>query len=161
MKINKRSQIAVFIILGVIISGLILTAVVYRPKENVKPEINKIDPINAAKFVIKCLKYQKRNIENLQNSISLSYEELLNFPKESINKLSRFIPEIADINPNQNFTAHNFKSITMGMVNLNEEKISNLIVSQIKDINYVFKSEMEILTYFGYELINERMQNKY
>jgi hypothetical protein len=56
MRINmkKKSQIAVFIVLAVLIGGLILTAVIYRPKEDIKPVINKIDPINS--FVLNCLK---------------------------------------------------------------------------------------------------------
>jgi len=52
---SKKSQVAVFIILAVIIAGLILAAIVYRPDEDIKkPDVNKIDPINS--FVSDCLK---------------------------------------------------------------------------------------------------------
>ena len=51
---NKKSQLTVFVIVAVIIAGLILTAMFYRPKEDIKPNLNKIDPISA--FVTDCIK---------------------------------------------------------------------------------------------------------
>ena len=112
---------------------------------------------SAAKFTIKCLKYQKRNIENEKNLLFFTYEELCNKKEKIINDIHNFIPEINDIDINKKFKAHNFKSEKyMHITNLNQEKINLLKARDLKIINKYFKQEREILDYFNYTIIEEK-----
>ncbi len=117
-------------------------------RENYSPE-------DAAKFAIKCLKYQKLNLETLpqENILELSYRELTENPERSINKISNFLPELGDINVNQEFNAHNYKNEKMKIMNLNKEKIRKLKDHEIQRINTVFHKAKDILSHFKYEMI--------
>ena len=108
----------------------------------------------AAEFALKCLRYQKENRENEKNILFLSYEDLCDKKDDSIKKIQEFIPELGSINIDREFSAHNFKTGgKMRIQNLNDEKISKLSSEQIRVINSFFKKEEDLLTYFGYTLI--------
>lgn len=108
----------------------------------------------AAKFALKCLRYQKYNIENEKNLLFLSYEDLCDKKKYSIQKIEEFIPALGAINSDLEFKAHNFKTkARMKVKNLNYEKISKLTSDQKKVINSYFKKEVDLLNYFGYKII--------
>lgn len=110
-------------------------------------------PDSAAQFAIRCLKYQKQNIEQLSNTLVISYEELTTNPGHFAEKLSGFIPELEDINIHKKFTAHNFLNDNINIQNLNEQKIKKLSNLEIQTINFVFIEEKEILDYFKYKII--------
>ena len=108
----------------------------------------------AADFALKCLRYQKQNKENERNILFLSYEDLCNNKEEVVEKIEQFIPELGAINSDLKFSAHNFKARgKMRIQNLNDEKINKLSSEQIKIINSYFKTEEELLNYFGYSII--------
>ena len=114
---------------------------------------HKKNPKDAALFSVKCLWYQKKNIENLKRVIFFKYEDLVISPENIKEKIIHFIPELEDITLNHTFHAHNFKKIPMKITNLNDEKISQLTQEQLNGINQIFESEREILQYFNYDLI--------
>jgi len=100
------------------------------------------------------LKYQKKNIEQLNNILVTSYEKLTEKPFEIVDSLIKFLPDLKSINVNQEFSAHNFKNQKyMKIQNLNQEKIDSLSSYQIKEINTIFKKEVELLSFFEYNLI--------
>ena len=72
----------------------------------------------------------------------------------SIERIKDFLPDLGNINPDLEFSAHNFKKKgKMKVQNLNNEKISKLSNSKIKEINSYFIKEKDLLDYFGYTLI--------
>ena len=108
----------------------------------------------AAKFALKCLQYQKSNIETEKNLLFFTYEELCENRKQVVKTIISFIPELKDIKSEQKFTAHNFKTKDgMEITNLNTEKISKLTKEQLNEINNHFKKEEELLKYFNYTII--------
>tara|TARA_B100001758_G_C18373778_1_gene593023 strand:+ start:13 stop:819 length:807 start_codon:yes stop_codon:yes gene_type:complete len=108
----------------------------------------------AAKFAIKCLKYQKKNIENENNLLFFSYEEMCENTHQVVSKIQEFIPSTSDIKLKKKYNAHNFKSDKrMTINNLNQEKIKKLDKEQIKVINSYFIKEKELLEYFNYSII--------
>ncbi|MGK0308822.1 MAG: hypothetical protein ACI8RP_001789 [Urechidicola sp.] len=65
------------------------------------------DAETAAIFTLKCLRFQKKNIETLESSIAISYEELASNPSRFVDKISTILPELNDINTSKEFSAHN------------------------------------------------------
>ena len=115
---------------------------------------NGISIESATEFALRCLKYQKHNIENEKNVLLLTYEELCDNKYESISKIQSFIPEIGSLVVNREFSAHNFKTKgKMKIYNLNSEKINRLESHQISIINTYFIREKALLDYFGYSII--------
>lgn len=111
------------------------------------------NPTKAAKFALKCLEFQKKNIEELNNTIGISYEDLTSNISDTAQGLIKFLPELLGINYNQEFSAHNFRNEKMKITNLNSENISRLTKDQINEINIIFKHKKSILDYFNYEII--------
>lgn len=107
----------------------------------------------AAQFVLKCLKMQKANLDQCKRSILIRYEDLVNEPKKSRDKMILFLLEIEKININRHFKAHNFKNRPLPITNLNQEKIAKLSAEQIQQISQVLQSEKSLLSFFDYTLI--------
>ena len=109
----------------------------------------------AAKFALKCLRYQKKNNEVEKNILLISYEDLCDNTKTSIKKIKNFIPSIGEIKVDIEFSAHNFKTKgKMKIQNLNKEKIEKITKRDLKLINAIFNKEQDLLEYFGYSIIN-------
>ena len=108
----------------------------------------------AANFVLKCLRFQKRNKIEVKNSLFISYEDLCDKKDEVMRKIQDFIPELNDINSDLEFSAHNFKTKgKMKVRSLNAEKIEKLTKDQMREINSHFIKERELLAFFGYTII--------
>ena len=108
----------------------------------------------AAKFAIKCLKYQRKNIENEKDLLFITYEELCEKTPHIINKINEFLPYKTSIKIKEKYNAHNFKSDKKMIIsNLNQEKIKKLSEKQLEIINSYFKKERELLKYFNYSII--------
>lgn len=110
-------------------------------------------PEESAEFAINCLIYQKQNLESLQRTFQLSYEELTDNPARMSESLSNFLPEISDIVTDKEFNAHNFKNQKMKITNLNSEKISLLTNEELDRINSVFRKNDTLFHYFNYEIM--------
>ena len=109
----------------------------------------------AANFAIKCLKYQKLNIEKEKNLLFFTYEQLCEDQNTTIQKIIDFIPELFDIKTNIEFNAHNYKTKGgMSITNLNQEKITKLSSQDILTINTIFKKNISLLTFFNYQIID-------
>ena len=108
----------------------------------------------ATDFTLKCLHYQRENIEREKNILFFTYEELCEKEEQTIEKISKFLPEIKDIKANSKFKAHNFKTKSaMQIVNLNNEKISKIDKTHLSIINQILLKEKELLDYFNYNII--------
>ena len=108
---------------------------------------------DAAKIAISCLENQKKNIENLKNSIHFSYEDLVAQPNEIKQKILAFYPDLGEIKINQKFLSHNLLNQKISLQNLNQKKIKLLNKNQLEAINHIFRAKVELLNYFNYELV--------
>lgn len=106
----------------------------------------------SADFAIKCLYYQKRNIETLKKTLPFSYEDLTENPSQTKERIIKFLPELSDISLENEFNAHNFKNEKMKISNLNFEKMKLISHSDLECINSIFKNELNVLSYFNYTL---------
>ena len=108
----------------------------------------------AAEKYISYLKFQKNNVENLENTLIVSYEELSDNPLKTKNKICSFLPELKDININLKFNAHNMHQIKkMGIINLNKASIASLNKKQVEIINTILKKDQDLIKYFNYSLL--------
>lgn len=112
---------------------------------------NKSTATNAAKFVIKCLQFQKNNNEKLKKSLFFTYEELCDNTNQIKFRIEKFMPEIGTLNIKK---AHNFRRKKLVFNNNNSKKIKLLTNDQIIEINSVFSKHVDLLNYFNYELIS-------
>ena len=116
---------------------------------------NNTDPEYAANFALQCLEYQKKNIEQLENVILISYEELTKKHMDIKKILVSFLPELSDINTNKRFSAHNIRGKrNMKITNLNAEKINKIKKNHLEIINTTFKQKSNLLNYFKYKILN-------
>ena len=115
---------------------------------------NRYSPEEAAHFVTNTLNYQKKNLEQLQNTVLITYELLVESPEEFKNTIHRFLPELNDIRTEGFFSAHNFYNKPQEITNFNKEKIERLSKGQLLEINRVFERESKLLQYFGYSIID-------
>lgn len=112
---------------------------------------NNFSAEKAADFVIRCLDYQRRNIENNKCLLFITYEELCDRKEDVLKKLIKFIPELSDIKIDIKFSSHNFKTNKpMGIKNLNDEKILKISKSNFKIIDAIFKERKDLLDFFNY-----------
>ena len=140
-----------------VFKDIYLLAMVRNPYAHVQSIMtrNKTSVENAIEFTLKCLRYQKENRESEKNILFLTYEDLCNNTEGSIEKIHEFLPNLGALKIDIKFTAHNFKNKgKMKIKNLNNEKINRLSTEQIKIINSYFSKEEELLSYFGYSIIN-------
>ena len=114
----------------------------------------KTDILNATNKYISYLKYQKYNLQKLENTILITYEELTDSPLITKDKLSNFLPKLNDIKIDIKFNAHNIlEKKEMKITNLNHQSISSLSKKQINIINSVLEKEKDLVNYFNYSII--------
>ena len=110
--------------------------------------------LDATKKYISYLNFQKDNLEKLENTLLISYEELTDNSIHTKEKIVKFLPELNDINFNLKFNAHNMlEKKEMGITNLNQKSIESLSNDQIQSINSILKKEKDLLDFFNYTII--------
>ena len=110
-------------------------------------------PQKAAEFSVRCLKFQKTNIESFRNALPLSYEEVTKNPHKAKELIVKFLPELSDICVDKEFNGHNFNNEKLTIRDLNKEKINRLTASDLEVVNSIFKEKHQVLSFFNYELI--------
>lgn len=111
--------------------------------------------IEAAESVVMQLKYQRKNIEDLDDLIFFIYEDLTDKTGEVKEVIVDFISELKDIDIEIESKAHNILNKKMKIKNLNYLKIKRLTQKDFKDINSIFNKNKDILSYFKYEIIEK------
>ena len=111
------------------------------------------DILDATKKYITYLNFQKDNLEKLENTLLISYEELTDNPIQTKKKIISFLAELNDININLKFNAHNMlEKKEMGINNLNQKSIDSLSNDQIQSINSILEKEKDLLDFFNYTI---------
>jgi len=113
------------------------------------------DPARAARFAVRCLRYQQHNLARLDKVLHVTYEELTEYPAEATGKIERFLPALGALNPHLEFDAHNYKAKKLPITNLNTEKIGKLSREEIGQMSAVFRQHKDILDFFHYEIMSE------
>lgn len=110
------------------------------------------DAQGAAEFTVHCLKQQARNAEELKNTLCFTYEELAGDPKSVSQKIQFFLPQIGALGHNQKFKTRSIDGkISRGIVDLNQKKIHNLSITDLKKINAILKRNSNVMNYWGYK----------
>lgn len=105
--------------------------------------------IRIAKHALRCLQICKRLDLNLSNSLSFTYEMLVNFPKDIADNLVEFIPELGQLKFNKKFIIHSGPPTSIQ--NFNEKHINNLNSTQINTINSILNEDRSVMEYWGYK----------
>ena len=96
---------------------------------------------------IKCAKYQKYNLENLNNTILVSYEECCNDLEKVISKITNKIPELGKIFNNSHPKFNNERGNL-----IHSNKVDR--VKEKKKKNKILKKNIDLVKYFGYNIID-------
>ena len=140
------------------LQGAFFIAIVRNPYAQAEGIIrrNGATPEYAAKFALKCLRFQRDNyLLDMKNILFISYEDLCEKQVDVVKSIVNFIPDLEYIKIDSMFTAHNFKSNkAMKVQNLNNEKIKRLSDKQLKVMSNIFSEEPELLQFFNYKILN-------
>ena len=105
----------------------------------------------AAEHVAACMAWQRRNIEDYQQSgLFFTYEEMCAAPGEVARRIRGLVPELADLNLRQRLPAKDYNEM---LTDMNPRQIASLTGEQIATFNEVFCEQQELLRYFGYDLL--------
>lgn len=106
----------------------------------------------AAKHIVNCFYYQKKNVEDNYNlGIFFTYEDMCSNPKPIEEKIKSFMPVLDDIKLEQKVPV---KGLYDEMLrDMNHQQISRLTKKEIFRINRIFKPNEGILNHFGYKLL--------
>jgi len=111
------------------------------------------NPRMAAKKTINLLKRQTENARMLENAIHFTYEELTDNPREIAEKIEAFIPQLGSLDYQGKFKVHSIDGmVTREIVNFNQKKINNIAPRNFDEFNKIFKKNLDVLDYWGYEL---------
>lgn len=94
--------------------------------------------------------YQKYNLETLNNVMQISYEEFAQDPIATKHKMLEFCPELETLDIPDKL---HVKDRVSHIRNFNQEQIEELKKEDLQAISDVLRSRLDLLDYFGYELI--------
>lgn len=111
--------------------------------------------IEAANAWVTYAQYQKANIEQLNNLIFFKYEDLTEKTPEVKAQISKFLPELIDIDTNRAFHVHSIDGLTSNTImNFNDKKIAQLSPNDINTINAVLNNYCPLMGFFNYQYIS-------
>jgi hypothetical protein len=96
---------------------------------------------------VTCAKYQKYNLENLENKILIKYEDLCNNLEEIKIKIKNFLPELDKLEIIEN----NNSNVKLNKINKNT--VNRVLGVEWK--NYHLKKNKDIVNYFGYNILED------
>ncbi len=133
---------------------IVMTRNPYAWCAGMKPRMPENSYTHIATTWIDRIKYQKYNIENLSQVLFFSYEQFCDDPEGVAKMISKFIPELSDIDVKSKFTVPSKSGISKkSITNFNFSAISKLSQKDIEEISNVLKYENTLLKYFSYEIM--------
>jgi len=120
----------------------------------------KLSYTEAAESWVMRAQYQIKNIQGLENVISLTYEDMAEDAANVRNKILNFMPELQDLDFDSPVKA---KSIVGGeknkIVNYNSIKTNSLSTKDLNEINSVLENYPDVMEFFGYNYLYPNMQH--
>jgi Sulfotransferase family len=108
----------------------------------------------AANFSMMCLRTQLRNSRELDDTLVLTYESLVQNPAEVCRQLSAFVPELGDLDHNASFEIHSIDgTLNRPITDLNAKKIAALPADTLAAINDIFIHHRDTIEAWGYHLL--------
>jgi len=117
-----------------------------------------------------CLYYLQGQMVNacaLEHNITVTYEAFTERPAEIANQIETFIPGIGPLDYESDFRARAVgddmaveRSKARKLRNLNDEKIALLSRDDIEEVNRVLEQHLEIIEFFGYDLIEPTAEHQ-
>ena len=109
--------------------------------------------ITAAKHIMTCFAYQKKNIERFKdNAVFFTYEQMCRDPENIEQQIKYLFPELLDIVLRQKLPVKGLYNEELR--NMNNDQIARLMPEDLQQINMVFKQHKDLMSYFGYPLRN-------
>jgi len=103
----------------------------------------------AAEHIVRCLHYQRRNIDaQLANSVTFTYEDLCDHTNSVKQKIQELVPELIDLNFVRKVSVKGQPA--SHIENRNTQQISALKPEAFENINNVFGEHQALLESFGY-----------
>jgi hypothetical protein len=109
-------------------------------------------PTAAARHVVNCLDWQRRNIETHgERGVFFTYEEMCDEPEAVEAKIRALVPELGDLRLRQRLLVKG--SYHEMLTNMNGRQIARLDAAQIAAFNRAFRERRDLLEHFGYEIL--------
>ena len=114
-------------------------------------------PDAAARHVVNCLDYQRRNLETHgERGVFFTYEAMCDEPEEVEAKIRALVPELDDLRLRQRLPVKYGRgkpSYDEMLTNMNGRQLARLDATQIETFNRVFRPRRDLLDHFGYEIM--------
>jgi hypothetical protein len=101
-----------------------------------------------------CLRRQLENARQLDDSLAMTYEALVQDPAEACAKLAAFMPALGDMDHAGHFEVHSIDgTVKRPITDLNSKKIATLSATSLAAMNEVFMQHSETISAWGYSLM--------
>lgn len=108
----------------------------------------------AANFSMMCLRTQLKNARELEDTLVLTYEALVQNPAQACQRLATFMPELSDMDPTASFEVHSIDgTLNRPITDLNTKKIAALPADTVTALNEIFMHHSETFAAWGYDLL--------
>lgn len=107
----------------------------------------------AANFALMCLRTQRRNADSADDTLTLTYESLVQDPSAACERLTAFVPELGPLDHGASFEVHSVDgTLTRQITDLNGQKMAALTPDSLSSLNEVFAPARDLLAAWGYDL---------
>ncbi len=108
----------------------------------------------AARHVVTCFEYQRRNIAAYgRRGVFFTYEAMCAEPERVASEIRALVPELDDLNLRQRLRVRRYNE---ALADMNARQIARLKPVQIATCNRVFRTHRDLFHHFGYELLDGR-----
>jgi Sulfotransferase family len=115
---------------------------------------NQFTAKRAANFSMMCLRRQLENARQLQDTLVMTYESLVEDPDAMCRKMTAFLPELGNLDHARHFEVHSIDgTLNRPITDLNSKKIATLSGTTLALLNDVFSQHIETISAWGYPLI--------
>jgi hypothetical protein len=105
----------------------------------------------AAERSVHSLLYQKRNLRGLADILLIRYEDLVDDPADTRERLLAFLPALQSLDIDRKFTSH-YRRSSFTITDMNVGKIERIAAPDLRAISAVLAPHAELLEFFGYDL---------
>ena len=114
-------------------------------------------PAAAARHMVNCLDYQRRNVETHgERGVFFTYEAMCDAPEAVEAKIRALVPELDDLRLRQRLPVKYGRgkpAYYEVLTNMNARQIARLDAAQIASFNRVFEKRRDLFEHFGYEIM--------